>query len=116
MNDEEVKNAVIESARITTGERGFLDCWLHLNYGDSGGQGFGGYILYIPKSWAHHKLESVAGHFIFRIMEIAEVTEWDSLKGKTLRVRGNHSGISAIGHITKNDWFCPKDDFAQLKK
>lgn len=113
---EEIKNAVIESARITTGERGFLDCWLYLNYGDSGGQGFGGFVLYVPKSWAHFKIESVAGHFIFRVMEIAEVTEWDGLKGKTIRVRGTYSNISAIGHITKNDWFCPKDDFATLAK
>lgn len=110
----EIKNAVIESARITTGERGFLDCWLSLDYGGCG-QGFGGYVLYIPKSWTHHKLESVAGHFLFRVMEIAGVESWDDLKGKTVRVRGNYAGIEAIGHIVKNDWFCPKDDFAALK-
>ena len=27
-------------------------------------------------------------------------------------MRGNHSGIEAIGHIVKDDWFCPRDDFA----
>lgn len=106
-----IKNAVIENARITTDDRGFLDVWLMLDYGGSG-QGFGGYCLYLPKYFTHHKLESVAGHFIFRCMEIAGVTEWDKLKGKTIRVDSEHSGIRAIGHIVKDDWFDPKADFA----
>ena len=110
---EEISNAVIESARITTGERGFLRCWLTLDYGGAR-QGFGGYVLYVPKSWAHYKIESVAGHFIFRIMEIAGVTEWDALEGKTVRAKHTHNGISAIGHIVKDDWFCPKEDFASI--
>lgn len=102
----EVKNAVIEGATITTSERGFLDAWLTLDYGGSG-QGFGGYAL---------NLLSVAGHFIYRVMEVAEVTRWEDLKGKTLRVKANHSGIHAIGHIVKDDWFCPSEDFKALKK
>lgn len=110
MSDIQIQNAVIESATITTGERGFLDAWLQLDYGGSG-QGFGGYVLYLPKSFSHHKLESVAGHFIYRVMEIAGVTKWEDLKGKTIRVRGTYSGIQAIGHIVKDDWFCPSEDF-----
>ncbi|MFZ2982024.1 MAG: hypothetical protein WA085_13410 [Sphingobium sp.] len=108
----EVKNAVIESARITSDDHGLLSAWLMLDYGGSG-QGFGGYALYLPKSFTHHKKESVAGHFIWRVMEIAGVAEWDKLKGKTIRVRGNHSGIEAIGNIVKDDWFCPRKDFAE---
>jgi hypothetical protein len=115
MSDEKIQNAVIESATITTGDRGFLDCWLQLDYGGSG-QGFGGYVLYVPKSWAHHRLESVAGHHIFRILEIAGVDSWDKLKGKTIRVRGNDGHISAIGHIVKYDWFCPAEDYKEVVK
>lgn len=114
-----VKNAVIESAELTTADRGLLDCWLTLNYGGSG-QGFGGFALYLPKSWKHHSLESPAGHHIFRIMEIAGVEKWSQLKGKTIRVRTDSESdlggtIQAIGHIVKEDWFCPEDDYAQLR-
>lgn len=112
----EIKNAVIEAARIDFADRGFLDCWLTLNYGGSG-QGFGGYVLYIPKSWDHHKIESPAGHFIFRAMEIAGVTSWDAMKGRTIRAKVDGNGwgkILAIGHIVKDDWFSPEEDFKAL--
>lgn len=110
----EVRNAIIESADITDSDRGLLDCWLHLDYGGSG-QGFGGWALYLPKSYAHHELKSVAGHFIWRCMEIAGVSNWSQMKGRTIRVKCEHNKISAIGHIVKDDWFDPSADFAKVK-
>lgn len=112
---EEIKNAIIESSIITTKERGFLDAWIYVKY-QGGGQGFGGYALYLPKSYSHHSIESVAGHFIFRSMEIAGVDEWDKMTGKAIRVKGSCSHISAIGHIINDDWFCPTTDFEELKR
>ena len=106
-----IKNAVIESAKITSDDHGLLSAWLFLDYGGSG-QGFGGHCLYLPKSYKNHKLHSVAGHFIWRVMEIAGATEWDQLRGKTIRVDSDLSGVESIGHIVKDDWFCPRKDFA----
>ena len=113
--ETEIKNAIITSATIDTGDRGLLTAWLYLDYGGSG-QGFGGYALYLPKSYSHHEMESPAGHFIFRCMEIAGVEKWEDMKGKTIRVRCNHSSVEAIGHIVKEDWFNPAKDFHNIKE
>jgi hypothetical protein len=112
---DEIKNAIIESAEITTADHGLLSAWIHLDYGDCSHQGFGGYNLYLPKSFTHHRLESVAGHFIFRVMQIAGVEDWSKLAGKTIRVRkdGFMGPVTAIGHIVKDDWFFPAEDFKE---
>ena len=108
----EIKNAIIRSATITNDDHGVLSAWLMLDYGGSG-QGFGGYSLYLPKSFTHHKMSSPAGHFIWRCMEVADVTAWEKLPGKTIRVRATRGGIEAIGHIVKDDWFCPDEDLKE---
>ena len=109
------KNAIITNAEITNDDHGLLTAWLTLDYGGAG-QGFGGYSLYLPKSFTHHKLESCAGHFIWRVMEVADVSRWSQLTGKTIRVRAHHSRVVAIGHIVKDDWFDPEHDFRQLRE
>jgi len=114
MKEFEIKNAIIESAILDIGDRGFLQGWIHLDYGDSGHQGFGGIVLYLPKSFDHHSIESPAGHWIYRIMEIAGVHQWNELNGKTIRVKGDRTHIQAIGHIVKDDWFDPEEDFKNL--
>ena len=115
-----IQNAIIESARIVCGDNshGALSAWIMLDYGGSG-QGFGGWSLYLPKDFTHHKLSSPAGHWIYRCMEIAGVDDWGEMVGMAIRVSrkdGFNGEIIGIGHITKDDWFYPEKDFAQEAK
>lgn len=115
LREIETKNALIERATITNDDHGLLSARLSLDYGESG-QGFGGYALYLPKDFSHStNQKNYAGHFIWRVMEIAGVDEWSKLPGKTIRVKCEHFKVHAIGHIVKDDWFCPTDDFKAMR-
>lgn len=116
MIEFETKNAVIESVKLDIGDRGCLTGWVFLDYGGTG-QGFGGFALHMPNGWTHaDKFSPYAGEWVMRIMQVAGVGEWGQLVGKTVRVKCSHSCVKAIGHIVKDDWFCPSEDFELLKK
>lgn len=110
-----IKNAVIESVSLQINDHGILDLWLSLKYEGGLCQGFGGYTLYLPKSFKHHSIQSFAGHYIYRCMEVVGVEELNAMKGKAIRVQLDNDGlggkIEGIGHIIKDDWFFPKLDF-----
>ena len=110
----ETLNAIIQSVSLTSDDHGLLSAWIFVKH-QNGNQGFGGYALYLPKDFKHHSIESVAGHFIFRCMQIAEVTEWNKMKGKSIRVKCDYSHIESIGHIVEDDWFNPSEDFKYLQ-
>lgn len=112
MNDPIItKNALIKSVSLDIDDHGCLSGWLHLDYGGSC-QSFGGWALYLPPGFTHWKLQSLAGHWIFRVLKIADVKRWQDLPGKSIRVRASLSQIYSVGHILHNDWFTPSDDFA----
>ena len=110
-----IQNAIITSVSLTIADHGCLSAWIQLDYGGSG-QGFGGFSLYLPKSFKNHGGPNVAGHFIFRCIEVAGVEKWEDIVGKTVRVDCEHNKVKAIGHIVKNDWFCPESDFEEMLK
>lgn len=113
-----IENAIIESAKL-----GFeydnrflcLTLWLksQCHCGSFGGVNLG--------SRFQKKFNPNAGDYAFwwikRVFDIADVKSLDELKGKAIRIEidENHS-ISAIGHIIKDDWFCPKKDFEEEQK
>jgi len=110
------RNAIIESADISNDDHGVLSAWIHLDYGGSG-QGFGGYVLYLPGNFRHStNQKNYAGLFIWRVMEIVGVEQWSELKGKTVRIRHTDDKVHAIGHIVNNDWFDPSVEFARLRE
>lgn len=98
-------NAIITKATLSSDDHGSLVAWLALDYGGLM-QGFGGYSLYAP-SRQHGK--DFGGWFLWRVLEIADVTEWGKLPGKTVRVRreSEFGAAEAIGHIVEDDWFYP---------
>lgn len=115
MSDLETQNAVIQSAVIRNDDHGLLSAWVYLDYGGTG-QGFGGYALYLPDDYTHSRQQpNYAGHFIWRVMQVAGVSEWGQLKGKTIRARCDHGHVESIGHIVKDDWFNPSADFKRLQ-
>lgn len=108
----ETNNAVIEKAVIEINERGFLSAKIVLNYADGMSQIFGGYRLYTPKGERHHELKSLAGHFIYRVMQVAGASKWEHLVGNNIRVKSDERRVHAIGHIVNNDWLYPHADFS----
>lgn len=100
-------NAIIIGAELSDADgRGVLTAMLTLDYGGSA-QGFGGLRLYRSMD----DKQNYAGHFIWRVMEIAGVSRWSELVRKPVRARQDGSAVYAIGHILKDEWFNPTEDF-----
>jgi hypothetical protein len=100
---EEIQNAIIQSVEITNKDHDMLLVWINLKFKDYN-QGFGGYELYSPRfKIVHNK----AGYFMYRLLQLADVHEWNQLKGKPIRVKSEGQQIIALGHIVNDDWYCP---------
>lgn len=110
----EIRNAIITGATLSNADHGVLSSFLSLDYGGTA-QGFGGFALYWPPRKDKAFVPNYAGHFIWRCLEIADVSDWKHLAGRTIRAKASHSGVEAIGHIIKDDWFNPKEEFAKME-
>ena len=107
MGDVREENAVIRGTRLGM-QHGIFTADIQLHF-DGGDQCFGGYVLYRRGELG------CTGCFIQRVLEIAGVREWGKLEGIAVRVRGTRERIEAIGHIIDDDWFNPRDEFAELR-
>jgi hypothetical protein len=105
----ETRNAIIVRTYIVVEDHGMLIAGLVLDNGDSEQVFDCG--VYAPKSGINGK--NYAGHFIYRVLEVAGVCRWGQLEGKAVRVTGDSSHIEAIGHIIKDVWFNPGKEFGQ---
>ena len=106
----DIRNAIITGVTIRKVDSGCLTVFISLDFGGAG-QAFGGHPLYLGPQEMHHKIESLAGHFIWRVLEIAGVESFDKIKGQAVRVKSDLSGVAAIGHIINDDWFSPFEEF-----
>jgi hypothetical protein len=105
----EARNAIIVNAGIGIDDPGMLSVYIVLD--DGNGEQVFGRGVYMPKSGINGR--SYAGHFIYRVLEIAGVDAWNQLKGKAVRVIGDSAHIEAIGHIIADEWFNPGKEFTQ---
>lgn len=110
----EIRNARIASALIGFDEHNELGVTLKLGY-CGGGLSFGGSGLYVHDGHKHHSKWGLAGHFIYRCLEIAGAYDWTEIPGKTIRIKIDGGGIYSIGHIIDEDWFTPSEDFKGLE-
>jgi hypothetical protein len=103
----EIRNAVIEYTQLGDDEHGGMTFIVGLDYGGSG-QGFGTYGL-----GSDDAPPLVYMHLAVReILRVAGVRHWEQLVGMPCRAEIEGGWIRAIGHITRDRWFRPKEAFA----
>lgn len=117
----EIVNAQITRTMLGIEDHGCMTCMLDLKLGATQ-QGFGGYGFDGPITDADGRFLRRQGtaygcEFIRRVLEVVGVERWEDLKGKYVRVkRGENWGASivAIGNITEDKWFDPKELATEL--
>lgn len=113
MGMSKIINAKIIKVSLSNEDYGCLTACVTVDYGGAQ-QGFGGYGLYSPKWKVDHKRKvDITGHFIWRVLKIADARDWSDLVGKPIRVKIEDGLITSIGHFLNDDWFCPKIDYAE---
>jgi hypothetical protein len=105
-------NAVIEQFSVAISE-GILTSVITLR-GTFGRVIFGGYALYLNPAYKNHRLESLAGHFLFKVLQVAGTADSNDLAGRLIRIRQQGERVIAIGHPIDDVWFVPEEDFAEV--
>jgi len=113
----EVENAIIKKAILKRCKNCFLEVALDLEF-DGYPQGFGhGLTLYLSEGARRHEKKSIAGHVIWKILEVGGVEKWSDLEGKIVRVkRENSATVEAVGHAVYDKWIERKDFFCEAEE
>lgn len=98
MDDTEIRNATIDGTSL--GFDHHYSFWIHLSYGESTGQGFGGYAL--GGKFTDYVLRGI-------LSTIQDGGTWETLKGKPCRAKIEDGKIIAIGHYLDDKWFTPSE-------
>lgn len=118
-DQEEVKNAKIESTMLGIEDHGVLTFYLTLDYGGSG-QAAGGYVLDEPlkrKGKFVRRVGTAGGaDLILRILKLLNVDRWESLPGCYVRVRASWNKVSAIGHPLRDQWISFEEHFEEWRR
>lgn len=99
-----IQNAKITGTMLGFEDHGIFTFMISLDYGGSG-QGAGGYAL---DGW-DEKTKSRKGwkfgiDFISRILAVVGVETWESLPGKSIRVKSDFNKVLAIGNFLEENW------------
>ncbi|MFW6001879.1 MAG: hypothetical protein ACOCQD_00905 [archaeon] len=99
-----VENAQISDVKIIKETKHYTTILIDTKR-DSLVQGFGTYNLseYARLGW-----------FIQRIMDTLEVSDWNQIKGKIIRIYTKDTLIKGIGHPIKDQWFLPEDEWNDI--
>lgn len=112
----EILNAKITSTKLGE-EHGCLTAELYLK-GDGWGCGFGGYCLdhWCAKIGEHKSTDGYGA--IIELMKTLDVSSWESLKDKYVRVEieGWGGRVLKIGHLMKDQWFSFEQYFNKVKE
>ena len=101
----EIKNAKITGTMLGTEDHGVMSFWIHLDYGDSGSQGAGGYVLdEYDKALDKRVATRICGAVVAEVLRVVGVESWEQLKGKYIRVKADYNKVYAIGNLLKNEW------------
>jgi len=115
----ETKNARITSTMLGVEDFNVMSFSLNLDYGDGAHQNAGGYALDTPIRKDGEFIRRVGTaeglSLIMDILDLVEVGKWEDLKGKPIRVRCDHSHVTAIGHFLKDRWIVLDTYFTTIK-
>lgn len=99
-------NGKIIDTMLGIEDHGIMTFMLDINFGNSTGQGFGGYSL---EGGTGKSMKAVR-----KVLETVGVDKWEDLKGKYIRVRKEQEFgvIDSIGNIVEDRWFSMKEHYA----